>query len=409
MAPGPLWGGPTGVAMTSEPPAGTRRPPLPLVFSITVTAILANTLVNAPLPDILDHFDQPDSAAGLFVSAGALPGVVMAPVIGVLADRYGRRRVLVPCLVVFGVFGLAGAAAPSYAVLLGLRLAQGVGAAGLMNLAVVLIGDHWQGIERARVIGYNAAVLTVSLAVIPALGGGLAELGSWRWSFVPYGLALLTALGATRLPAGPVTGVHAGGFRAQLGAAAGALRQGVVATAIVYGFVLFLLIFGLFLTVMPILLADDFGLSAGYRGLVIAAPAAASTLVSVNLGRLRGRFGAGRLIVGATALFAVGFCAIGLADTLAVLLVGAACYGLGEGMSIATLQDVVAGAAPDETRGSVVAVWVSAVRAGQAVGPLVAGVSLATIGASTTFVAAAGAVAVIAAALVRSPLRAAEQ
>ncbi len=192
-------------------------------------------------------------------------------------------------------------------------------------------------------------------------------------------------------------------------AAAGSVRQGVVAAAILYGFVLFILIFGLFLTVMPILLADDFGLSAGYRGLVLAAPAAASTLVSVNLGRLRARHGAGRLILGATVLFAAGFCAIGLADTLVVLLVGAACYGLGEGMSIATLQDVVAGTAPDETRGSVVAVWVSAVRAGQAVGPLAAGVSLATIGASSTFVVAAGLVAVIAAALLRSPLRSADQ
>ncbi len=179
---GPSSGVPPGTRQagadgTSAHKAGTGRPPLPLLFSITVTGILANTLVNAPLPDILDHFGQPDSAAGLFVSAGALPGVVMAPVIGVLADRHGRRRVLVPCLVAFGVFGLAGAAAPSYPVLLGLRLAQGVGAAGLINLAVVLIGDHWQGIERARVIGYNAAVLTVSLAIIPAVGGGLAELG----------------------------------------------------------------------------------------------------------------------------------------------------------------------------------------------------------------------------------------
>src|SRR5262245_44076840 len=173
-----------------------RKPPLPLIYSITLTGILANTLPVAPLPDILEYFHQPDSAAGLFVAAGALPGVVMAPVIGVLADRFGRRRVLVPCLVCFGVFGLASAFSQSYAMLLGLRLAQGLGAAGLVNLAVVLIGDHWTGIERARLIGYNAAVLTVSIAVVPAIGGALADLGTWRWSFAPYSLALLTAVAA---------------------------------------------------------------------------------------------------------------------------------------------------------------------------------------------------------------------
>lgn len=59
--------------------------------------------------------------------------------IGVLADRFGRRAVLVPCLVGFGTFGLLSALAPTFEVLLFLRLCQGIGAAGLVNLAVVLI------------------------------------------------------------------------------------------------------------------------------------------------------------------------------------------------------------------------------------------------------------------------------
>ena len=63
-------------------------------------------------------FDQPDSRAGVFVAAGTLPGIVMAPVIGVLADRFGRRAVLVPCLVAFGVFGLLSALAPTFPALL---------------------------------------------------------------------------------------------------------------------------------------------------------------------------------------------------------------------------------------------------------------------------------------------------
>jgi MFS family permease len=384
------------------------RPPLALIFSITLTGILANTLVNAPLPDILEAFEQPDSAAGFFVSAGALPGIVMAPVIGLLADRYGRRRVLVPCLLSFGVFGLLGAVSPSWGVLLLLRLGQGIGAAGLINLAVVLIGDFWAGIDRARVIGYNAAVLTVSLAIVPALGGFLAEFGSWRWSFLPYGTALVTGVAVLLLlPADHAGRDRGAGFFAQLRQAGTVLRRPVVATTVVYGFVLFLLIFGLFLTVLPILLADRFGLSAGARGLVLAAPAAASTLVALNLARLRPRFGAGRLVIGATALFGAGFALIGLAGAVALVLVGAALYGLGEGMSIPTLQDLVAGEAPDESRGAVVAVWVSAVRAGQAVGPLVAGACLASIGGGTTFVLAAAVVGIAAVALARSPLRSA--
>src|SRR3546814_443114 len=157
-----------------------------LIFTITVTGILSNTLVVPAIPDILDAFDLPDSQAGVFVAAGTLPGIVMAPVIGILADRHGRRAVLVPCLASFGLFGLLSALSPSFQVLLVLRLLQGVGGAGLINLAVVIIGDHWSGIDRARLVGQNAAVLTLSLATFPPLGGLLTELGGWRLSFAPY-------------------------------------------------------------------------------------------------------------------------------------------------------------------------------------------------------------------------------
>ena len=72
------------------------------------------------------------------------------------------------------------------------------------------------------------------------------------------------------------------------------------------GFVIFMLIFGLFLTAMPVHLESEFGLSAGQRGLVIAVPAITSTFTALRLGRLRGRFGGVRLLVGAGVLFTRG-------------------------------------------------------------------------------------------------------
>lgn len=366
--------------------AGTRsRPPLVLVFSITLTGILANTLIVAPLPDILEDFDLSDGAAGVLVAAATLPGIVIAPVIGLLADRFGRRKVLIPCLVVFGLAGLGAAFAPSFGVLLAMRLLQGFGSAGLINLAVVLLGDYWEGHDRARLIGYNAAVLTVSVAVFPALGGVLAQLGGWRWSFAPYSLAMLTALAVWALlpPRATPAPVALG---TQVRNTLAVLRVPVVFGAVSFGFVLFVLIFGLFLTAMPILLEDDFGLDAGVRGLILAFPAAGSTLAALTLGRTRRRFGARRLVLCSTVLFVVGFTTIGLADVLVLLFAGALLYGLGEGASIPTVQDLVAGAAPESSRAAVVAAWVGAARAGQTVGPLLAGLSLGAVGPSTTFV-----------------------
>ncbi len=361
------------------------RPPLPLIFSVTVTGILANTLVGPAIPDILDAFHQPDSRAGLFVSAGTLPGIVMAPVIGVLADRHGRRAVLTPCLVAFGVFGLLSGLAPTFESLLVLRLLQGVGSAGLINLAVVLIGDHWDGIDRARLVGQNAAVLTVSLAVFPPIGGLLTELGGWRLSFVPYAIGLATAVLIWRRldPARPDGGAT---LRAQLGGARAAARHRDVIGSISIGFVIFLLIFGLFLTALPVHLERQFGLSAGARGLVIAAPALTSTISALRLGRVRARHGAVAVLAGASVLFTVAFVVIGASHTLPVLVGGALLYGVGEGLFIPTLQDVVSGAAPASQRGAVVALWVGAARAGQTVGPLAVAGIYGAVGTGTTFV-----------------------
>jgi len=177
--------------------------------------------------------------------------------------------------------------------------------------------------------------------------------------------------------------------RAQVSAAGRALRQPVVAGSVTFGAVVFALIFGLFLTAMPVLLDDTFGLDPFARGLMLSVPALTSTVAALLLGRVRARLGASRLLLAANLIFALGFLTIGLAPALIFVVVGALGYGLGEGSAIPTLQDLVASRAPEESRAAVVAVWVGFARAGQTVGPLVAAAALGGIGAQATFVAGA--------------------
>jgi ACDE family multidrug resistance protein len=357
-----------------------------VIYAITVTGILSNTIVGPAIPDLLRDLHQPDSRAGLFVAAASVPGIVVAPVIGILADRFGRRNVVVPCLVVFGIFGGVSALAPTFELLLLCRLMQGIGSAGLINLAVVLLGDHWTGAERARLIGRNAAVLTVCLAILPPVGGGLAEVGGWRLTFAPYPLALVIAVICWRqLP--PTVKPEAITLSDQLRAARTQVRKPLVLCCTVAGFVVFLLIFGLFLTTLPVHLADRFHLGPGLRGLVLGSPAFTSTATALSLGRLRARYGARRLLLTAACLYAVSFIAMGLAGSLAVLLPAALVYGLGEGIFIPTLQDVVAGAATPATRGATLAAFIGSARAGQTAGPLVASGVSGVASAEATFIA----------------------
>lgn len=364
------------------------RPPRALLFAITITGVMANTLVAPALPDIRDEFGLGSGSAGLVVSAAALPGVVVAPLIGLLADRYGRRAVVVPCLVAFGVFGVLAGFAPTYPLLLACRLAQGVGAAGLINLAVVLISDHWSGRERAAVIGQNVAALTISIALLPPLGGLLADLGGWRLTFAPYGIGLVTAVAAAVvLPRSERRDVSYGALVRGATAALSSVR--VVAT-IASGFATFALVFGLVLTALPEYLEAEFSVGAAGRGGLLSIAAVGSTLVALRIGPLTTRLGSRRLVLAGTGLFAAAFLVAGVAPSLVVVAVGIALYGLAEGLSVPTLQNLVAGAAPGESRGAVLAVWTSGVRAGQSLGPVLAGASVAAFGPATTFLIGAG-------------------
>lgn len=364
----------------------SRRPPLAFIFTVTLTGILSNTLVTPAIPDILSDFDLSGDSAGLLVASGSVAGIVIAPVAGFLADRFGRRIVLTICLGIFGVFGGVAAVAPTFEILLLARFLQGVGSAALVNLAVVLIGDNWTGPERTRLIGRNSAVLTVGLASIPLLSGAVTEAAGWRIAFALYTVALGTAAAAWvvldgRRPADPPQ------VKEQFGEAMVVLRRPVLRANLLAGFLVFIAIFGLFLTVLPVHLAEVFGLEAGARGLVISLPAVTATLASFNLGRMTTLSSARTVVIISALALVVAFVTIGVTTTLLVLVAATLLYGASEGFFIPMLQDLNMEDAPEEHRAVVIAVWVGFARLGQTVGPLLAGVVMALIGTGPTFVA----------------------
>jgi predicted MFS family arabinose efflux permease len=370
------------------------RPAFAIILTITLTGIMGNVLITAALPDIADDLHISHAQLGMLVAATTTPGILLAPVIGMLADRFGRREVVVPCLALFGLSGGLAAFAPSFETLLALRFLQGIGSAGLINLAVVLISDHWEGVERTRVLGRNAAALTASIVVLPPVGGLLTSLGSWRTTFLPYWIGVVSAAVVWfKLPRSPR---RPGTLRGQVRATLPVLRTWAVLGPVLLGLFVFLLIFGLFLTVVPLYLDDEFGVGPTGRGMVLALPAVTSTISALSVGRARARFGVTTVIVFGLALFTLGFGLAAVVPSVLAVCAAALLYGGGDGLLIATLQDTVAQVAPPESRGTVIATWVGFARAGQTAGPLLAGVGLDALGARPVFaIGAAMALALI--------------
>ncbi|GAA0973712.1 Multidrug resistance protein Stp [Nocardioides aquaticus] len=142
------------------------------------------TVVNVALPAIGESLDADFTTLQWTVSAYALTLASFILLGGVLGDRYGRRRVFLVGVVWFAVGSLLCGLAPTGWALVGARALQGVGGALLTPGSLAMIQASFGPGDRARAIGAWSGLGGVATAIGPFVGGGLVELGSWRWVFL---------------------------------------------------------------------------------------------------------------------------------------------------------------------------------------------------------------------------------
>lgn len=154
-------------------------------------AALEATAVGTAMPTVVAELGGVSRYSWVF-SAYLLTSTTTVPMYGKLADLFGRRRVFTLAV---GLF-LGGAAlcgmAHSFTQLILFRAIQGLGAGGVMPVAITLVGDIYSLEERGRMQGVFSGVWAVSSLVGPAAGGVITDFLSWRWVFyinLPFGLA----------------------------------------------------------------------------------------------------------------------------------------------------------------------------------------------------------------------------
>lgn len=370
------------------------RPSVVLTSAMTATGILANALLLPVLPDLVESFGQDEAGGGLLLAIGSAPGIVLAPVLGSMADRWGRRTIAVPCLVLFAVGGIALAAADSWTLLLAARFMQGLGATALVSLSIVLLGDWYEGAERVRQLAVNAAVLTTAGAVAPLLAGVMGEhLGPQSPLLISAVGLPIAALAARTLPIGRTVAPAS-----SPGSLLHHLRGDRLVVPLVMGALLFVVYFGPTRAGATFAMDETFGASTSLRGVVLLAASAPSAVVSLVIAR-RPPADSIRMITWSFGLFAAGLSVMAGAPVLAVFAMGAAVTGVAEGAIVPLLQSRISAAARPDQRATVLATWASGVRVGQSGGPMLTGLVLrsgsppALFGSSAVLVAVLGLVA----------------
>jgi EmrB/QacA subfamily drug resistance transporter len=147
-------------------------------------AFVDGSVTNVALPAIGKALSASGADLQWIVNAYLLPLSALLLLGGAAGDLYGRTRLLVAGTILFAAASVACAVAPSLAMLLAGRVAQGVGAAILMPNSLAILGASFSGAARGRAIGIWAAVGAVMSAVGPVLGGWLIDVVNWRAIFL---------------------------------------------------------------------------------------------------------------------------------------------------------------------------------------------------------------------------------
>lgn len=154
-------------------------------------AALEATAVAAAVPTAVGQMGGVARYSWVF-SAYLLSSTTTVPLYGKLADLYGRRRIYHVAVALFLIGSALSGASQSLEQLILFRFIQGVGAGGVMPVAITVSGDIYTLEERAKMQGLFSAVWAIASLVGPLLGGWITDAFSWRWIFylnVPFGIA----------------------------------------------------------------------------------------------------------------------------------------------------------------------------------------------------------------------------
>ena len=377
---------------------------LVLIFGLAGFAQALSSRVLDPLvPVVAGEFARPVDIVALIATAYALPYALIQPVLGPIGDAFGKRRIIIGCMVSLVLALAACAVAPTIETLFVARIASGLAAGGVFPLTLALLGDS-VGMDRRQV----ALSRFLAFAILGQVAGGamaplVEPLVGWRGVlWVSAGLSavgLVVLLAARRVGDAPAAG------RFDIAVALqryGAILRSPVAR-LCYGAVAMegVLIFGVFPFLADILLVRGHG-GPAEAGVAIGLFGVGGLLYAALAAWLLGTAGPLRMLWGGGVLAAAGLAASALAPLAAVLMAAHLVLGFGFFMMHNSIQTRVTEVAP-AARGSAVALHAFFFFLGHSLGPVLYGPAIGAFGSAAALLGGAAGLAALAWWLRRMP------
>ncbi|MGF9764364.1 MFS transporter [Microvirga sp. 0TCS3.31] len=351
-----------------------------LLMAASLTT-MANATISPALPGLVRLFvDDPNATmlVRLLVPAPSLSVAVFAPFAGLVADRYGRRQMLLAGVILFVIAGCAGSLLPDLPSIFASRLVLGLAVALIMTAQTALIGDYFTGDSRSALSGLQISARNFGGLVFISLAGWFAAI-SPRLPFAIYGVAAAFLPLMWRVITDPPRTSPDPASNPD-GHSTGTSSWGLVFALLV----LLQAVTNMIFFVMPTQLSFFFE-AAGYSSPVMTGSALGILMLSGSSFALL--YGRVHRAIGYVGVFALGYGAMALGFVLLALaamplawFVGAAAIGAGYALVSPSFVTLALGLAPLRRRGMAGGALTASVFIGQFCSPLLSTPLIATYG-----------------------------
>ncbi len=166
-----------------------------LAFVVFASALFTRA-TDPVIPQIAHGFAVDTATAALLTTAYSLPYALVQPLLGALADMFSKAKLMLLCLFVVTMASIGCGFAPSFNVLLAMRVIAGVGAGGVVPIGFALVGDLVPIAERQVAMGRVLFAIMTGNLLGATFAGVIGDLVGWRGVFFATAIAGALALGA---------------------------------------------------------------------------------------------------------------------------------------------------------------------------------------------------------------------
>jgi ACDE family multidrug resistance protein len=347
------------------------------IATIPLVLVLGNSMLVPILPDMQRELQISQFQSSLIITLFSFSAGIFIPVIGYLSDKFTRKSIIIPSLIIYGAAGILagfGAIWKSYTIIIIARAIQGMAAAGTAPIAMALVGDLYSGPTESKALGLTEASNGAGKVLSPIIGSLLALI-IWYASFFAFpvfcALSLIAVIWLIKEPKKKKKPLKLKEYLKSIGDIMKKKGRWLITSFFAGSLGLFIL-FGVLFYLSNSLEEEPYNIDGIAKGLVLAIPLLGLVVTSYTTGSLIKKNG---VLIRWLMLIGLSLMVISLGSTIfffknLYIFIGLLTLSsIGTGLLLPCLNTMITGAVEKEQRGMITSLYNSLRFLGVAIGP----------------------------------------